>query len=361
MPPGTRETPSVHGLPKSNQPPQKGISYVSLDEVCETARTPVEAADRHAIPQAARESFWTARDGYAIRRIDWAPPQAGDARGSLLFMPGRGDSYEKYLETLSHWHARGWQVTAADWRGQAGSGRLGTDAVTGHVDDFAIWVQDLADFWANWRRPVSQGGVPGPHVLVGHSMGGHLALRAVVERKVDPAALAMSTPMLGLHPRFVPPALLHAAARLMSGLGDPRRPAWKWSEKPGEPPASRIELLTHDTRRYADELSWREARPELVMGPASWGWVSAAIASIRLLDRPGALEQVTTPVLILATSTDRLVEFGAIERAARRLPHAELVRFGAEARHEILREADPVRDQALAAIDGFLDRAAPAG
>jgi lysophospholipase len=325
---------------------------VSLDEVCEAAGTPSGATDRRAIPREARESWWAARDGHAIRRIDWARPSA---RGSLLFMPGRGDAYEKYLETLDHWHGRGWRVTAADWRGQAGSGRLGTDAVTGHVDDFAIWVQDLADFWADWRRDV-----PGPHVLVGHSMGGHLVLRAVVERKVDPAALVMSTPMLGLHPRFVPPALLHAGARLMRRLGDPRRPAWKWSEKPGEPPASRIELLTHDTGRYADELSWREARPELVMGPASWGWVGAAIASNRLLDRPGALEHVTTPVLILATSTDRLVEFSAIERAARRLPHAELVRFGAEARHEILRETDPVRDKALAAIDGFLDRAAPA-
>ncbi|MFA7604491.1 MAG: alpha/beta hydrolase, partial [Novosphingobium sp.] len=136
--------------------------------------------------------------------------------------------------------------------------------------------------------------------------------------------------------------------------------AWKWSEKPGQPPASRIGLLTHDAARYADELWWREARPELVMGPGSWGWIAAAFASIGLLDRPGILEGVETPVLILGTTADRLVEFGAIARAARRLPHAELLRFGAESRHEILRETDPVRDAALAAIDAFLDRAAPA-
>ena len=41
-------------------------------------------------------------------------------------MPGRGDAYEKYLETFEHWRLRGWSVTAADWRGQAGSGRLGS-------------------------------------------------------------------------------------------------------------------------------------------------------------------------------------------------------------------------------------------
>jgi lysophospholipase len=30
--------------------------------------------------------------------------------------------------------------------------------------------------------------------------------------------------------------------------------------------------------------------------------------------------------------------------------------FGEEAYHEVLREADPVRDRALAAVDDFLDR-----
>jgi len=327
---------------------------VSLDEVCKAAAMEPGASDRRAIARDARESRWIAPDGHAIRRIDWGQP-AGQARGSILFMPGRGDAYEKYLETLGAWHGRGWRVTAADWRGQAGSGRLGADAVTGHVDDFATWIQDLADFWTEWRRET-----PGPHVLVGHSMGGHLVLRALVERKVDPDALVLTAPMLGLHPDFVPPALLYGAARLMCAIGDQRRPAWKWSEKPGQLPVDRSDLLTHDPERYADEQWWREARPELVMGPGSWGWIRAGLASIRLLDRAGALESVQIPVLILATEADRLVEFGAIARAAGRLPHIELVRFGPEARHEILREADPVRDKALAAIDDFLDRTAPA-
>ena len=86
--------------------------------------------DRRTIPHGAVESRWAAPGGQPIRRIDWLLPQ-GACRGSLLFMPGRGDAYEKYLETLDHWHRRGWRVTAADWRGQAGSGRLGNDPVTG--------------------------------------------------------------------------------------------------------------------------------------------------------------------------------------------------------------------------------------
>jgi lysophospholipase len=311
-----------------------------------------EAMDRRAIPAGVAETQWRAGDGHAIRRIDWPAPQT--PRGSLLFMPGRGDAYEKYLESLNYWHAHGWEVTAADWRGQAGSGRLGSDAVTGHVGDFALWLDDLGAFWAEWKQDRA-----GPHVLVAHSMGGHLALRAAAEKRVDPDAIVLSAPMLGLHPRLIPTALLHGVALLVTRLGDPRRPAWKWSEKPGELPVDRSLLLTHDADRYADEDWWRRNRPELVMGPASWGWITASIASIRALQRAGVLEALRTPVLMLATTDDRLVEFRAIEQAARRLPNGELVRFGAEARHELLREEDSVRAKVLAAIDEFLDRTAP--
>ena len=244
-----------------------------------------------------------------MRRIDWLIPR-GACRGSLLFLPGRGDAYEKYLETLDHWHRLGWRVTAADWRGQAGSGRLGNDPVTGHVDDFATWIADLRALWADWKRST-----PGPHVLVGHSMGGHLVLRALAEQAVDPDAAVLSAPMLGFIANGVPTGIMHALTRMMARLGDRRRPAWKWSEKPGEVPASRIALLTHDEDRYADELWWREHRPELAMGPGSWGWVDQAYRSMRGLEMPGALERITLPVLIVATNADKLVGFDANRNA----------------------------------------------
>lgn len=270
-------------------------------------------------------------------------------RGSILFLPGRGDFYEKYLETLDHWARQGWRVTAADWRGQAASGRLGTDAVTGHIDDFATWVGDLGVLWRTWQAET-----PGPHVLAGHSMGGHLVLRAAAEGVAAPDALLLSAPMLGLAAQVLPAALMHPLARVMASLGDPRRPAWKWSEKPGETPASRAALLTHDLARYEDELWWREHRPELVMGPGSWGWVERAYASMRLLARGDVLARVTQPVLILATDNDKLVGYRAIARAARALPDARLVNYGKASHHEILREADSLRDAALAEADAFL-------
>lgn len=311
-----------------------------------------QAFDRRAIPQDAIESWLSLPDGHKLRRIDWRS-DTENMRGSILFMPGRGDNYEKYLESLDQWHRAGWQVTAADWRGQGASGRLGSDTVTGHIDDFATWVDDLASLWDGWKATT-----PGPHVLIAHSMGGHLSLRAIAEGRVDPDAIVLSAPMLGFVGNL-PVSLTHKVARFMTRIGDPKRPAWKWSEKPGEVPSGRLKLLTHDDDRYQDELWWREKRPEIVMGPGSWGWVERAYASMRGLFEDGKLEAVQTPVLLLSTSNDKLVSHRKVMEAAERLPHGELMAFGRECHHEILREVDLVRDQAMQGIAAFLDRVAP--
>ncbi|KLI65104.1 lysophospholipase [Aurantiacibacter marinus] len=310
--------------------------------------------DRRAIPAEAKEGIWHAADGHKIRSIEWpGPPEGVMPRGSMLFMPGRGDAYEKYLESFEHWRLEGWQVSAADWRGQGGSGRLGNDDATGHIDDFALWIADLADYWRGWAD-----GRTGPLVLVGHSMGGHLTLRAVMEKVLDPApdALVLSAPMLDTFPEIVPLPIKRGFAWAMLKLGDPKRPAWKMSEKPGAKPGLRQTLLTHDVIRYEDELWWRKYRPELELGPGSWGWVNGAMESSATMFRRGALESVDLPVFILGTTADKLVSPSAIRSAIARIPNAESLMLGPEARHEILREEDGVRGKALAAIDDFLMR-----
>ncbi|HEX9932661.1 MAG TPA: alpha/beta hydrolase, partial [Allosphingosinicella sp.] len=90
----------------------------------------------------------------------------------------------------------------------------------------------------------------------------------------------------------------------------------------------------------------------------SWGWLEAAFRSCARLTGE-RLRKVRTPVLLLGTETDRLVSAAAIRCAAALLPNARLRMFE-RAGHEILREADAVRLEAHAAIDGFLDEAAPA-
>lgn len=308
----------------------------------------LEIIERHG-----RISQWSAPDGAALRRFDM-PAGEGGRRGSLLFQGGRGDIFEKYFEAFVGWRAAGWAITAFDWRGQGGSGRLGADPRIGHLVGFAPLIADLRGFWADWAATA-----PGPHVAIGHSMGGYLLLRGLVEGSIDPAAAVLVAPMLGVNASPFGAPLAERVAAGMLRIGRPDRAAWRDNERP-HTLATRQALLTHDPRRYGEEIAWKAERPELALGPPSWSWVLAALRETRQLRDDSRIDRLTVPLLILSADADKLVDPAATAAVAARLPAAELIRFGPESAHEILREADPVRDRALAAIDAFLDRAAPA-
>ena len=304
---------------------------------------------RRAIPADARVGWWTAPDGWRLRRFDWL---AASPRGRLLFQTGRGDIFEKYLETLAYFHAGGWSVTAFDWRGQGGSGRLSADPHVGHASDYGVFDSDLAAFWADW---IADGDLPS--VVLGHSMGGMMVMRALANRAIRPDAAILVAPMIGLKAPLGA-AFSGTVARWMAKYGDPARAAWRNNERPGSV-ASRQTLLTHDVDRYADEGWWQRQHPELVLGPPSWAWLAQGFAGAAALAVDPRIESVDTPVLMLVAEADKLVDPPAALRLAARLPDAQVVRFGPESAHEILREADPVRNRALSAIDAFLAACVP--
>ncbi|MCM8729436.1 alpha/beta fold hydrolase [Hephaestia sp. GCM10023244] len=307
---------------------------------------------RRHLPDGAIVDHWTAADGWPLRRFDW-PADSETPRGTLFFQGGRGDIFEKYLELFAHWHQQGWSIISLDWRGQGGSGRLSPDPRVGHIRRFATFIDDYRAFWASQAPEV-----PGPRVLMGHSMGGHLVLRAMVEAAVRPDAAVLIAPMLGLE------SPLGARggrwfARAMVWLGNPARAAWKTNERPISPSPRQV-LLTHDVDRYADELWWRDQKPELAGGPPSWQWLAEAFASTAAVRADPRLATLDVPTLMLVADADKLVDPVAARAVAARLPDCTLVGFGGESAHEILREVDPIRDRAIGAIDTFLDERVPA-
>lgn len=286
-----------------------------------------------------------------MRVLDW-PAQADTPRGSILFQGGRGDVAEKYLESLAHWHAQGWHVASFDWRGQGGSGRCTDAGNCGHIDDYGRYVGDLRAFHADWHAST-----PGPHVVMGHSMGGHLVLRALAEGVIRPDAAVLVAPMLGFR-RGVFGPFAERAAQLLGGLGDTARPAWKGNEKPYTT-TTRNTLLTHDAARYSDEIWWQMHQPALMTGPPSWRWVIEGFKSMRALAADPRLGNIVAPVLMLVATRDGLVDPRAALRLAPRIRDCRVVTFGRESAHEILREVDAVRDRALSEIDAFLTERVP--
>jgi len=303
------------------------------------------AIDRRTIPAGATFSTWAAGDGWKIRRLDWLQPDAAAACGSLLFANGRGDFIEKYVEPLAHWHETGWDVTSFDWRGQ---GRSRGTIVGGHLDDFDALVEDGRALMAAWQAEAKR-----PHVAIGHSMGGHLLLRILAEHRPALDAAVLVAPMIGINSAPLPPALARTIARSLASLGWGRVPVWRNPHRAARSP-QRQTILTSCPERYADEGWWHEREPGYSLGAPSWGWLAAAYRSIARLT-PEQLRGVTVPLLLLGSDRDRLVSPEAIRWAAGLLPRAELHIYPAAA-HELLREADPVRLDALRRIDDFLQR-----
>lgn len=303
---------------------------------------------RLAVPtldDAMMES-WPAPDGWPLRRVRL--PGWGGARGSLLFIGGRADHIEKYDEALIGWAEQGWDVESVDWRGQGGSGRLIQGSALGHAENFMLWLEDIEAYAREWRSSTK-----GPNVIVAHSMGGHLVLRALAEGRITADAVALSAPMLGIRAGPLPQWLAGGIAAAACAVGLSKRAV-------GREPAVTIgeatplpTTLTHDRDRFLCEARFEMERPDITLGPPTWGWLRAAYRSLAWMARSDTLERIATPLLILASAGDRVVSTPAIIRAAARVPGARIHVYGADVAHEILREVDAVRDDALARIDAF--------
>lgn len=306
------------------------------------------------IDDAMMES-WPAPDGWPLRRVRLAGQ--GAPRGCLLFLGGRADHIEKYDEALIGWAEQGWAVESVDWRGQGGSGRLIAGSALGHAEDFAAWLEDIEAYARDWRVRTEG---RGPHVIVAHSMGGHLVLRALAEGRVKADAVVLVAPMLGIHTGGLPHWLAGWIAAAACALGVANRAVGRVrSAVRADEGAALPTILTHDRERLLREARFEIERPDIALDTPTWGWLRAASRSMRLLMRPGVLEAVRVPLLILASDGDAVVSTPAILRAAARVPRAQTHVYGADVAHEILREVDAVRDDALARIDAFFAEHCP--
>lgn len=293
-----------------------------------------------------------AGDGWPLRAISWRGDSdfgAKAARGSILFLGGRGDFIEKYAESYWHWRARGFGLSTFDWRGQGLSGRLGDEPLKGDCFGFDAWLADL-DALIDWFLATQ----PAPWFAVAHSMGGHLLLRHLETRPREFRRAALLAPMIGIAGGKVAPAMLERIARSACRMGlGPRFAPMQGGDMESRNSPQRQAILTTDAERFADEAWWVGQNPALALGGVTNRWLMHAFESTAALDAPGVIERINTPMLVFTAEHERLVDNRLIAVLEARMPDATLEHVLGAA-HELLRERDPVRSAVLARLDAFL-------
>jgi lysophospholipase len=303
---------------------------------------------RNPVPSGAMPGALIARDGVQLRYCLW-PRTAEKRLGTVCLFPGRGEFIEKYFETVSDLRRRGFAVAMLDWRGQGGSDRLLRNSRKGHVEDFADYDHDLRQFMNEIVLP----DCPAPFYGMAHSMGAHVLLRSALTRVCWFDRLILLAPMIDIAQTLTRSPLLryYIEIAVLLGFGDAFIPGGRG--RPWEMDPFDTGRLTSDRLRYERIRDVLEAAPWLGLGSPTIAWVHAASRSIMQLNAPSFPGSVKIPTLIVAAGNDSVVSTRAIERFATRVKTCRhLVVAGAK--HEILQERDPIRDQFWAAFDAYV-------
>ncbi|MFZ5708285.1 MAG: alpha/beta fold hydrolase [Pseudomonadota bacterium] len=294
-----------------------------------------------APPLSGGEALWLrTEDGVRLRFAVWRD----GGKGTVLVFPGRTEYVEKYIHVAAAMRGRGFACAILDWRGQGLSDRLLPDRQVGHIDRFGDFQTDAATMAA----AVAELGLPGPHFILAHSMGGCIALRTLMDKVVPVRAAAFSGPMWGVKiPQWQIPAawaLGHVSRRLgqghryVPGTG----PVTYVAEAPFED-----NVLTSDPEMFALMKRQVLARPELSLGGPSLQWLNEAmVESVALAQRPSP----AVPALTGLGTRERVVDPERVIDRMNRWPGGRLSMFeGAE--HEIVMETAAIRER-------FFDEAA---
>jgi lysophospholipase len=264
-------------------------------------------------------------------------------------LSGQTEFIEKYGEVIAELNGRGFTVATFDWRGQGGSARALADPLKCHVGDFSEFDDDLRAFMSEVVTPQS----PTPPLLLAHSMGSHLALRALHDHPDWFRAAVLVAPMIGISTRGYPGWLTRAITALHARLGKEREYAWGMERRDPHQITFERQLCTSDADRFERTQAILREQPDIRLAGPTWGWIEAAYRSMATMARPGYAEAIQTPTLIVGAGKDRIVLTEATRRFAARLPNGRYIEM-AESEHEILMEQDAIRARFWAAFDGFV-------
>ena len=294
-------------------------------------------------PKFAQAHWLKSNDGVRIRIAHWHHETT--SKGTILIFPGRTEYIEKYGRCISEFEKNGFATLVIDWRGQGLSDRLTSDHMLGHVGDYSEYQLDVQ---ATIEHAETLN-LPKPYFLIGHSMGGCIALRAILN-SLPVKAAAFSAPMWGIHisPILRPFAWGLSTISKVLRFSDTYAPKQTNKALVISHPFDGNPLTTHPNS-FDYMRRQLKAHPELSLGGASLGWLNSSLIEIKKLSR---LPPPDIPFLAFLGTDESIVEPAPIQNLVQQSAHGRLLMFD-DAKHEILMEKPEHRDRAIDALTTF--------
>ena len=268
-------------------------------------------------------------------------------QGTVLLFPGRTEYIEKYGPAAQDLRDRGFATLSVDWRGQGLADRFLPDPLVGHVEHFSEYQMDVSAM----LRAAKALDLPKPWFLLGHSMGGCIGLRALME-DLPVSAAAFTGPMWGIrmaaHMRPAAWALGWLMPKLRRGGALP--PGTK-SRPYVQTDVFDDNMLTRDPAMYEMMQKQLNAQPDLSLGGPSYTWLRAALYECRDMSR---LPSPQFPTRTFLGTNERIVDVARIHDRMNRWESGvlEMVEGG---EHEVLMDTPDTRRAVFDSIAAHFD------
>jgi acylglycerol lipase len=270
------------------------------------------------------EGHLTSGDGLTLYHQAWLPD--AEPRAVVMLLHGLGEHSGRYAHVAGAFTDAGYAVHAIDHRGHGKS-----EGKRSYVKSYDEYMDDLVLF----RRHVEAQHPGLPLVVLGHSMGGNLALGHVLDHQVGVRALALTGPALAPGSSLSPIKLKAAKllAKLVPGLRPEALDSGAISRDPAVVAAYRADPLVYS------------------------GKISAGVAGALLnaMERfPPRHAELRLPLLLMHGTHDRLTEISGTRALEAGAVNATVTSHYYDGLyHEIFNE--PERDTVIADVIAWLD------